>query len=225
MGERRRYEDRIKDLELQLSTLRQELEIVGVSIANDLVEFDSDIGNMLIQNHGNSNGSSRHDDNDGDLLTKIRELVKSETSFRQKITELEKKEYAYRETIREADKIMSSHVTTYKQRIEDLEGTIEQKNGKINQLESSEERLRTSLRTNSRSSGGSRISDLLDRLIETENSELKLKESVWNLEKNEKELRIKLMEAEKTQQSLRGDLRDQEEMVHRLMTLETENNS
>merc|ERR1740137_100523 len=85
--ERRRYEDRIKDLELQLSTLRQELEIVGVSIANDLVEFDSDIGNIY--------------DNDGDLLTKIRELVKSE--------------YAYRETIREADKIMSSHVTTYKQ--------------------------------------------------------------------------------------------------------------
>merc|ERR1739842_44680 len=62
--ERRRYEDRIKDLELQLSTLRQELEIVGVSIANDLVEFDSDIGNMVIQNHGNSNGSS-HNDNDG----------------------------------------------------------------------------------------------------------------------------------------------------------------
>jgi len=54
---------------------------------------------------------------------------------------------------------------------------------------------------------------------------LKLKEKVWNFEKNEKELQIKLMEAEKNQQSLRGELRDQEEMVHRLMTLETENNS
>jgi len=175
IDERRRYEDRVKDLELQLSTLRQELEIVGVSIANDLVEFDSDAGNMLNQNQGKSSGSW-HNDADGGLLHKIRELVKSETSFRQKITELEKKEYAYRETIREADKIMSSHVTTYKQRIEDLEGTIEQKDAKIQQLEVSEERLRSSLRTNSRSSEGSRISDLLDRLIETENSELKLKD-------------------------------------------------
>merc|ERR1711874_533842 len=104
-------------------------------------------------------------------------------------------------------------------------GTIEQKDAKIQQLEVSEERLRSSLRTNSRSSEGSRISDLLDRLIETENSELKLKEKVWNFEKNEKELQIKLMEAEKNQQSLRGELRDQEDMVHRLMTLETENNS
>lgn len=48
------------------------------------------------------------------------------------------------------------------------------------------------MRTNNRTSDGARISDLLDRLIETENSELKLKERVWNLEKKEKELQIKV---------------------------------
>lgn len=34
-----------------------------------------------------------------------------------------------------------------------------------------------------------------------------------------------LMEGEKANQSLRAELRDQEELVHRLMTLETENNA
>lgn len=34
-----------------------------------------------------------------------------------------------------------------------------------------------------------------------------------------------LMEGEKMNQSLRAELRDQEELVHRLMTLETENNA
>lgn len=33
------------------------------------------------------------------------------------------------------------------------------------------------------------------------------------------------MEGEKMNQSLRAELRDQEELVHRLMTLETENNA
>lgn len=102
-------------------------------------------------------------------------------------------ECAYRETIREADKIMSSHVTSYKQRIEELEASMEQQSSKIQQLEASEERLRANLRNNSRSSDGARISDLLDRLIETENSELKLKERVWGLERSEKELQIKVI--------------------------------
>lgn len=101
-------------------------------------------------------------------------------------------ECAYHETIREADKIMSSHVTSYKQRIEDLEAAATQQDNKIKQLEASEERLRAALRNSSRTSDGERISDLLDRLIQTENSELKLKERVWNLEKNEKELQIKV---------------------------------
>lgn len=33
------------------------------------------------------------------------------------------------------------------------------------------------------------------------------------------------MEGEKKNQVLRGELRDQEELVHRMMTLETENNA
>lgn len=101
-------------------------------------------------------------------------------------------ECAYRETIREADKIMSSHVTSYKQQIEDLEAKASQQAAKIQQMEVSEERLRATMRNNNRTSDGARISDLLDRLIETENSELKLKERVWNLEKKEKELQIKV---------------------------------
>lgn len=87
---------------------------------------------------------------------------------------------------------MSSHVTSYKQQIEDLEAKASQQAAKIQQMEISEERLRATMRTNNRTSDGARISDLLDRLIETENSELKLKERVWNLEKKEKELQIKV---------------------------------
>lgn len=214
-------EERVHQLEIQLANFRQELEIVGVSLATDLVEFDTDMENVLSQ----GGPSSMKCADDGELIRKIRELAKSETALRQKIYDLEKKECAYRETIREADKIMSSHVTSYKQRIEDLEATIEQQVSRIQQLEASEERLRSSLRNNSRTSEGARISDLLDRLIETENSELKLKERVWTLERSEKELQIKLMEGEKNNQSLRGELRDQEELVHRLRALETENNA
>lgn len=73
-----------------------------------------------------------------------------------------------------------------------MEATTDQQASKIQQLEASEERLRYTLRNNSRTSEGARISDLLDRLIETENSELKLKERVWNLERSEKELQIKV---------------------------------
>ncbi|XP_063604529.1 protein lava lamp-like isoform X5 [Penaeus indicus] len=220
--ERGRQDERMRQLEHQLSTFRQELEIVGVSIAGDLVEYDNGCESVL---GSGRRSSARAGDSDGELVEKIRELVKSETALRQRICDLEKKECAYRETIREADKIMSSHVTSYKQRIEELEASMEQQSSKIQQLEASEERLRANLRNNSRSSDGARISDLLDRLIETENSELKLKERVWGLERSEKELQIKLMEGEKVNQSLRAELRDQEELVHRLMTLETENNA
>lgn len=87
---------------------------------------------------------------------------------------------------------MSSHVTSYKQQIEDLEAKASQQAAKIQQMEASEERLRATMRNNNRMSDGARISDLLDRLIETENSELKLKERVWNLEKKEKEIQIKV---------------------------------
>ncbi|KAK3856910.1 hypothetical protein Pcinc_036809 [Petrolisthes cinctipes] len=220
--ERSRLDERVRQLEFQISTFKQELEIVGVAVANDLVEMDAEMESVLSQS---TKSTIKHGASDGELVNKIRELVKSETSLRQRIYDLEKKECAYHETIREADKIMSSHVTSYKQRIEDLETAAGQQDSKIKQLEASEERLRAALRSTSRTSDGERISDLLDRLIQTENSELKLKESVWNLEKNEKELQIKLMEGEKANQSLRGELRDQEELVHRLMSLETENNA
>ncbi|XP_063862381.1 uncharacterized protein LOC135101930 isoform X4 [Scylla paramamosain] len=220
--ERGRLEERVHQLELQISTFRQELEIVGASVAHDIVEMDTEMETVVSHN---SKSSVEKAHCAGEIVEKIRQLVKSETGLRQRIYDLEKKECAYRETIREADKIMSSHVTSYKQQIEDLQAKASQQAAKIQQMEASEERLRTTMRTNSRTSDGARISDLLDRLIETENSELKLKERVWNLEKSEKELQIKLMEGEKKNQVLRGELRDQEELVHRMMTLETENNA
>ncbi|XP_045138186.1 protein lava lamp-like isoform X8 [Portunus trituberculatus] len=220
--ERGRLEERVHQLELQISTFRQELEIVGTSVAQDIVEMDTDIGTVISHN---KKSSMEKPHCAGEIVEKIRQLVKSETGLRQRIYDLEKKECAYRETIGEADKIMSSHVTSYKQQIEELQAKASQQTAKIQQMEASEERLRTTLRTNNRTSDGARISDLLDRLIETENSELKLKERVWNLEKSEKELQIKLMEGEKKNQVLRGELRDQEELVHRMMTLETENNA
>nr|XP_027210972.1 golgin subfamily A member 6-like protein 22 [Penaeus vannamei] len=106
--ERGRQDERMRQLEHQLSTFRQELEIVGVSIAGDLVEYDTGCESVL---GSGRRSSARSGDSDGELVEKIRELVKSETALRQKICDLEKKECAYRETIREADKIMSSHVT------------------------------------------------------------------------------------------------------------------
>lgn len=85
--ERGRQDDRMRQLEHQLSTFRQELEIVGVSVAGDFVEYDN------VLNSGRR-PPTRLGENDGELVEKIRELVKSETSLRQKICDLEKKVFA-----------------------------------------------------------------------------------------------------------------------------------
>ncbi|XP_076028871.1 uncharacterized protein LOC143017827 isoform X3 [Oratosquilla oratoria] len=223
--DRTRHEKRADDMEGQLKTLRTELEVFSVSIAHDLVQMDTAMEDALQTQECKDVPSNNPEGESNELLTRLRELIRSESALKQKIAEFEKTECAYRETIKEADKIMSSHVTSYRQRIEELEALHEQQASRIRQLESSEDRLRSSLRSSSRTSEGARISDLLDKLIETENSELKLKEQVWTLEKSEKELQIKLMEAEKDTQGLRSELRDQEELMHRLVTLETENNT
>lgn len=87
---------------------------------------------------------------------------------------------------------MSNHVNIYTRQIEKLEAALEQKTSRIKQLENSEDRLRTTMKNSWKSGEGTRITELLDRLIETENSELNLKERVWNLERNGKELQIKV---------------------------------
>lgn len=87
---------------------------------------------------------------------------------------------------------MSNHVNIYTRQIEELEAALEQKTSRIKQLENSEDRLRTTMKNSWKSGEGTRITELLDRLIETENSELNLKERVWNLERNGKELQIKV---------------------------------
>lgn len=86
--ERNQQEEQVRQLGLQLSTFRQELEIVGVSVANDLVEMDSEMENVLSHS---VKSPMKKSEGDGDLLEKIRELVKSEASLRQKIYDLEKK--------------------------------------------------------------------------------------------------------------------------------------
>lgn len=86
--ERNQQEERVRQLEHQLSTFRQELEIVGVSITSDLVEMDAEMDSVL--SHGKQS-HTKHTEGDRELLEKIRELVKSETSLRQRIYDLEKK--------------------------------------------------------------------------------------------------------------------------------------
>ena len=200
LEDRSRQESRVRELEQQLTSLRHELEAFGGVIASDLCELDTgDTQSSIVSFKTSTSKSGQMSPvlfkscSDGELLDKIRYLVKSESSLRQKIGDLEKKESAYRETIEEADTIMSSHVTSYTYRIEELEAVIEQNQAKIKQLENSEERLRGALKSNSRSNDGERIRELLDRIIEIENSELKLKERVWSLERIEKELQIKVI--------------------------------
>lgn len=86
--ERGRLEERVHQLELQISTFRQELEIVGASAGQDIVEMDTEMETVL--SHG-SKSPVKETDCVGEILEKIRQLVKSETGLRQRIYDLEKK--------------------------------------------------------------------------------------------------------------------------------------
>lgn len=86
--DRERLEERVHKLELQISTIRQELEIVGSSVSHDNVEMDAEMENITLHSGKSSMNKARYD---GDILEKIRELVKSETNLRQRIYDLEKK--------------------------------------------------------------------------------------------------------------------------------------
>lgn len=86
--ERSRMDERVRQLEFQIATFKQELEIVGVAVANDLVEMDAEMESVLSQG---TKSTVKNCASDGELVNKIRELVKSETSLRQRIYDLEKK--------------------------------------------------------------------------------------------------------------------------------------
>ena len=92
LEDRSRQESRVRDLEQQLATLRQELETFGGAIASDLIELDTE-GSDDKSSSGDKRGSRTYfkAGSDGELLDKVRELIKSESSLRQKIGELEKK--------------------------------------------------------------------------------------------------------------------------------------
>lgn len=85
---REHLEECVHQLELQISTFRQELEITGTHGAQDIVEMDAEMENIV--SHG-SKITMKKTRCDGDVLEKIRELVKSETNLRQRIYDLEKK--------------------------------------------------------------------------------------------------------------------------------------
>lgn len=92
--EREQLEECVHQLELLIATFRQELEIVGTSVAHDIVEMDAEMEN--ITSHGSKSPIKKTQCN-GDILEKIRELVKSETSLRQRVYDLEKKvQYKFR---------------------------------------------------------------------------------------------------------------------------------
>ena len=86
--ERGRLEERVHQLGLQISTFRQELEIVGSSGTQDMVEMDTEMETVLSHNN---KASVKETNRSGEILAKIRHLVKSETGLRQRIYDLEKK--------------------------------------------------------------------------------------------------------------------------------------
>ncbi|XP_037091137.1 myosin-9-like [Pollicipes pollicipes] len=151
------------------------------------------------------------------VLERVRTLHQSQKHLANQVHELEKKEGAYRETLQEADKIMHTVEVRYQKKIEELEDQLREDKNKITLMEETESKLKQALKsmTNGKHDKD-RVTDLLDKLIETENEDLKLKEKVYRLERRERELSIRLREEERTAEGLRHELRDQEELLREL---------
>ena len=112
------------------------------------------------------------------LLRVVRETRQHEQQLVSHCAELEKKEGAYRETLEEADRIMHSVEMRYQKNIEELENQLRESKNRINFMEGTEEKLKQALYTGSGKRDQQRVAELLDKLIETENDDLKLKDKV-----------------------------------------------
>ncbi|XP_043197361.1 plectin-like isoform X3 [Amphibalanus amphitrite] len=153
------------------------------------------------------------------VLDRVRHLHQSQKDLASQVHELEKKEGAYRETLQEADKIMHNVEIRYQKKIEELEDQLREDKNKITLMEETEAKLKQALKSVSNGKHDKdRVTELLDKLIETENEDLKLKEKVYRLERRERELSIRLREEERAAEGLRHELRDQEELLRELDT-------
>ncbi|XP_043197132.1 plectin-like [Amphibalanus amphitrite] len=150
------------------------------------------------------------------LLRAVRETRHREQQLAAHCADLEKKEGAYRETLEEADRIMHSVEMRYQKNIEELENQLRESKNRINFMEGTEEKLKQALYTGSGKRDQQRVAELLDKLIETENEDLKLKDKVYRLERREREQSIKLREEQRAAEQLRIELRDQEELLREL---------
>lgn len=151
------------------------------------------------------------------VLERVRVLHQSQKDLASQVSELEKKEGAYRETLQEADKIMHNVEVRYQKKIEELEDQLREDKNKISLMEETETKLKQALKSVSNGKHDKdRVTELLDKLIETENEDLKLKEKVYRLERRERELSIRLREEERAAEGLRHELRDQEELLREL---------
>ena len=113
------------------------------------------------------------------VLDRVRHLHQSQKDLASHVNELEKKEGAYRETLQEADKIMHNVEIRYQKKIEELEDQLREDRNKINLMEETETKLKQALKSvGNGKHDKDRVTELLDKLIETENEDLKLKEKV-----------------------------------------------
>ena len=113
------------------------------------------------------------------VLDRVRHLHQSQKDLASQVHELEKKEGAYRETLQEADKIMHNVEIRYQKKIEELEDQMREDKNKISLMEETETKLKQALKSVSNGKHDKdRVTELLDKLIETENEDLRLKEKV-----------------------------------------------
>jgi len=157
-----------------------------------------------------------------DSVQKLKYLIENENKLTKEITEHEKKEYAFRETLAEADVIMSNIEYNYKTKVKDLEEENSCLQQRISYHTETEQRLKQSLKTSGKNDSQS-YGELLERLMETEKAELAMKEKVYYLEKSERELNLKLLEEQKLTSDLKNEIKDQEDLMAQMESMDSEN--
>jgi len=167
---------------------------------------------------------STHANGAKDSLSKIKFLIENENKLSKEINEHEKKEFAFRETLAEADVIMANIEFNYTTKVKDLEEENNRLQQRISYHTESEQRLKQSLKTSNKNDSQNH-SELLERLMESEKNELSMKEKVYYLEKSERELNLKLLEEKKLASDLKNEIKDQEDLMAQMESMELENKS
>ena len=170
-------------------------------------------------------------ENEMSLLRQEIKTAKMELSTTKgELVELKEKESAYQRTMQEAESIMGNVENKYQIVIKGLENDKIKLEERIQTLENNETRWRSNLKNsyggganNNNKSGDLKVTELLERLMVTEKSEIDLKEKVYQLEKAEREVNLKLLEQQKNNADIRSELMDQEDLVSKLSQYQKEN--